>query len=125
MAAETIFDKIISREIPADIVYEDEQALAFKDINPQAPVHLLIIPKKRIATVNDISEEDEALVGHLYRVAAKLAKAQGIADDGYRLVMNCNAHGGQTVYHIHVHLLGGKPMGWPPYQDKPKAMPAG
>ncbi|AVJ55777.1 histidine triad nucleotide-binding protein [Idiomarina sp. OT37-5b] len=117
MAEETIFSKIINREIPADIVYEDDIALAFKDINPQAPVHLLIIPKKPIATINDIAEEDADIVGHLYIVAAKLAVQHGFAKDGYRCVMNCNEHGGQTVYHIHLHLLAGKPMGWPPYTD--------
>lgn len=120
MSEETIFTKIINREIPADIVYEDDTALAFKDINPQAPVHLLIIPKQSIATVNDITESDRETVGHLYYVAGKLAKEQGFADDGYRTVMNCNEYGGQTVYHIHVHLLAGKPLGWPPYQDKLK-----
>ncbi len=117
---DTIFDKIIRKEIPADIVYEDDLSLAFKDINPQAPVHLLIIPKRRIATTNDIGLDDRELVGHLYHVAAKIAKEQGFAEDGYRLVVNCNNHGGQTVYHIHVHLLAGKPMGWPPYTDRLK-----
>lgn len=118
--AETLFDKIIRREIPADIVYEDDQCLAFKDINPQAPIHLLIIPKKRIATINDIEEEDQALVGRLYYVAKKLAEEQGFAEEGYRTVMNCNESAGQTVFHIHLHLLAGKPMGWPPYTDKAK-----
>lgn len=117
MAEETIFSKIINREIPADIVYEDDIALAFKDINPQAPVHVLIIPKKPIATINDIEDEDAAIVGHLYVVASKLAVQHGFAKDGYRCVMNCNEHGGQTVYHIHLHLLAGKAMGWPPYTD--------
>tara|TARA_Y100000588_G_scaffold241881_1_gene255866 strand:+ start:5564 stop:5929 length:366 start_codon:yes stop_codon:yes gene_type:complete len=120
VSEETIFSKIINREIPADIVYEDEHALAFKDINPQAPFHVLIIPKTPIATINDITDEHAATVGHLYVVAAKLAKEQGFADDGYRVVMNCNDHGGQTVYHIHLHMLAGKEMGWPPYQDKKK-----
>ena len=118
--AETIFDKIIDKSIPADILYEDDKALAFKDINPQAPIHFLVIPKKQIATINDISEEDEAVVGHLYTVAAKLAQDMGFADQGYRAVMNCNEFGGQTVYHIHLHVLAGKMMGWPPYTDKPK-----
>ena len=120
MAEETLFSKIIDREIPADIVYEDDIALAFKDINPQAPVHLLIIPKKPIATINDIDDEDAATVGHLYVVAGKLAVQHGFAKDGYRCVMNCNEHGGQTVYHIHLHLLAGKQMGWPPYTDNVK-----
>ncbi|RUO44065.1 histidine triad nucleotide-binding protein [Aliidiomarina taiwanensis] len=121
MAEETIFDKIIRKEIPADIVYEDDLALAFKDINPQAPVHLLIIPKQAIATTNDISKEQRELVGHLYWVAGEIAREQGFAEQGYRTVMNCNEYGGQTVYHIHVHLLAGKPLGWPPYQERLKA----
>lgn len=118
--SETIFSKIIRREIPADILYEDELSLAFSDINPQAPVHLLIIPKKPIATINDIQEDDRELVGHLYLVAAKLAAEMGFADDGYRVVMNCGENSGQTVFHIHLHLLAGKPLGWPPYTDKVK-----
>ncbi|WP_372966565.1 histidine triad nucleotide-binding protein [Marinobacter sp.] len=118
--SETIFTKIINREIPADIVYEDDQALAFRDINPQAPVHLLIIPKKPIATINDIVEDDRELVGHLYWVAGKLAQDMGFAEDGYRVVMNCGENAGQTVFHIHLHLLAGKPLGWPPYTDKMK-----
>ena len=120
MSQETIFTKIINREIPADIIYEDELALAFKDINPQAPFHALIIPKQAIATINDVIEENAHLVGHLYVVAAKLAKQFNFADDGYRVVMNCNEHGGQTVYHIHLHMLAGKEMGWPPYQNTKK-----
>lgn len=115
--SETIFTKIINKEIPADILYEDDQALAFRDINPQAPVHFLVIPKKAIATINDIASEDKEVVGHLYWVAAKLAADMGFAQDGYRAVMNCNQHGGQTVYHIHLHVLGGKALGWPPYSD--------
>ena len=113
--SDTIFSRIINREIPADIVHEDDQCLAFRDINPQAPVHILVIPKKAIPTINDLTAEDEATVGHLYTVAAKIARDEGIADDGYRTVMNCNGHGGQTVFHIHLHLIGGKPLGWPPY----------
>ncbi|WP_194755734.1 histidine triad nucleotide-binding protein [Aliidiomarina indica] len=119
--SETIFTKIINREIPADIVYEDDRALAFKDINPQAPVHLLIIPKQPIATANAITQDDREVVGHLYWVAGEIARRDGFADDGYRLVMNCNDDGGQTVYHIHVHLLAGKPLGWPPYQERKKS----
>lgn len=118
--SETIFTKIINREIDAEILYEDEQALAFKDINPQAPVHFLVIPKKAIATINDITEQDRELVGHLSVVAAKVADEMGIAEEGYRTVMNCNEFGGQSVYHIHLHVLGGKLLGWPPYTDKPK-----
>ena len=113
--SETLFSKIINREVEADIIHEDDQALAFRDINPQAPVHILVIPLKNIPTINDLDEPDEQTVGHLYTVAAKIAKEEGIAEDGYRTVMNCNAHGGQSVYHIHLHLIGGKPLGWPPY----------
>ena len=116
----TIFDKIISKEIPADILYEDDLALAFRDINPQAPIHFLVIPKKAIETINDIQVEDKALVGHLYWVAAQLAADMGFAEQGYRAVMNCNEYGGQTVYHIHLHVLAGKPMGWPPYTERLK-----
>jgi histidine triad (HIT) family protein len=118
--SETIFSKIINKSIAADILYEDELALAFSDINPQAPIHFLVIPKKPIATVNDIEDADKSLIGHLYWVAAKLAKDMGFAEQGYRAVMNCNEHGGQTVYHIHLHVLAGKSLGWPPYQDKIK-----
>ncbi|MBH0058744.1 histidine triad nucleotide-binding protein [Pseudoalteromonas sp. SWXJZ94C] len=120
MSQETIFTKIINREIPASIVYEDDDTLAFRDINPQAPFHVLIIPKKAIATINDINEGNAHLVGNLYVAAAKIAKQNNFADDGYRVVMNCNEHGGQTVYHIHLHMLAGKEMGWPPYQDTKK-----
>jgi histidine triad (HIT) family protein len=119
---DTIFTKIINKEIPADILYEDELALAFSDINPQAPIHFLVIPKKLITTINDIQEDDKALVGHLYWVAAQLAEKHGFAQEGYRAVMNCNENGGQTVYHIHLHVLAGKAMGWPPYQDKLKTL---
>jgi histidine triad (HIT) family protein len=110
----TLFARIIRREIPADIVYEDEEVLAFRDISPQAPVHVLFIPKKPIATLNDLTEEDAALVGRLVLAATRYAKAEGIAEDGYRLVVNCNRHGGQSVYHLHLHLLGGRPLHWPP-----------
>ncbi len=111
MAEETIFSRIIRKEIPAEIVYEDDRATAFRDINPQAPTHILIIPRKVIPTVNDITDADEADVGHLLAVAAKVAAQEGIAADGYRLIVNCNKHGGQEVYHLHVHLMGGRPMG--------------
>jgi histidine triad (HIT) family protein len=111
---DTLFGKIIRREIPADIVYEDAEILAFRDIAPQAPVHVLFIPKKAIATLNDVSDADAALIGKLVLAAAHWAKSQGFADDGYRVVMNCNAHGGQTVFHIHLHLLAGRQMHWPP-----------
>lgn len=112
-----LFCKIINKEIPAEIIYEDDLVLAFNDISPQAPTHALIIPKKHIATLNDIEEGDEGLIGHMVATAAVIAKEQGFDETGYRTVFNCNPHGGQTVYHIHLHLLGGKPMGWPPYQD--------
>ena len=118
--SETIFTKIINREIPADIIYEDDQILAFKDIAPAAPVHFLVIPKKHIRTINDIEEGDREVVGHLYWVAGKLARDMGFAEDGYRVVMNCGENAGQTVFHIHLHLLAGKPLGWPPYTDKMK-----
>jgi histidine triad (HIT) family protein len=112
--ADTLFDKIIRREIPADIVYEDDTVLAFRDINPQAPVHVLFIPKRAIATINDASDADAELIGRVVLAATAWAKTQGFADDGYRLVMNCNKHGGQTVFHIHLHLLAGRQMTWPP-----------
>lgn len=108
-----LFCKIVNREIPADIVFEDDAVLAFNDINPQAPTHQLIVPKQHIATLNDLEESDLALVGRLTYTAAKLARQQGFADDGYRVVMNCNDHGGQTVYHIHMHLMGGRRFTWP------------
>lgn len=117
----TIFTKIINKEIPADILFEDERVLVFKDINPQAPVHFLVIPKKAIATTNDIGAEDEALVGYMHRVAANVAKDLGVAEQGFRTVMNCNQDGGQTVYHIHLHVLAGKALGWPPYQERLKS----
>ncbi|MDD1794781.1 purine nucleoside phosphoramidase [Enterovibrio makurazakiensis] len=111
MAEETIFSKIIRKEIPADIVYQDDLVTAFRDINPRAPSHMLIIPNKLIPTVNDIEAEDEATMGRMFTVARKLAEEEGIAENGYRLIMNCNNHGGQEVYHIHMHLLGGRPLG--------------
>ncbi len=118
--AETIFTKIINREIPADIIFEDDDVLAFNDISPQAPTHFLVIPKKPIATINDIQPQDAELIGKMYLAAATLAKQKGFSESGYRAVMNCNPDGGQTVYHIHLHVLAGKPMGWPPYQDRMK-----
>ena len=110
----TIFDKIINKEIPAKIVYEDDKCLAFRDIHPQAPVHVLLIPKRAIATMNDVSESDASLLGYLMTKAPVIAKQLGIADDGYRLVINTNENGGQTVSHIHIHILGGRALGWPP-----------
>jgi histidine triad (HIT) family protein len=116
----TIFTKIIEKQIPADILFEDDRVLAFSDISPQAPVHFLVIPKKAIATTNDISADDEAIVGYMHRIAAKVADDLGVAKAGYRTVMNCNEHGGQTVYHIHLHVLAGKPLGWPPFTERVK-----
>jgi histidine triad (HIT) family protein len=107
----TIFSKIIAGEIPADIVYQDDLVTAFRDINPQAPTHILIVPNKEIRTVNDLTEEDEQVAGRLLLVAKKLAAQEGIAEDGYRLMINCNQHGGQEVFHLHLHLLGGRPLG--------------
>ncbi|MDC1067570.1 histidine triad nucleotide-binding protein [Candidatus Kapabacteria bacterium] len=109
----TIFTKIINKEIPADILYEDEEVIAFKDINPQAPNHILIIPKKEISTINDIQENDDRLIGKLVRKAADIAKELNIDESGYRLVFNCNKDGGQEVYHIHLHLMGGRKFNWP------------
>ncbi|EPC02281.1 HIT family hydrolase [Litchfieldella anticariensis FP35 = DSM 16096] len=108
-----LFCKIINREIPSDIVYEDEDVLAFNDINPQAPTHVLLIPKRHVATLNDLKEDDLALVGRMTFSAAKLANEYGFAEDGYRVVMNCNEKGGQSVYHIHMHLMGGRRFTWP------------
>jgi len=112
--ADDLFLKIINREIPADIVYETGDIIAFRDINPQAPYHVLIIPKEHIATINDVEQDHAELVGRMFLVAAELAEQEGFAEDGYRVVMNCNKAGGQAVYHIHLHLLGGRQMGWPP-----------
>lgn len=111
MAEETIFSKIIRREIPADILYQDDLVTAFRDISPQASTHVLIIPNHLIPTVNDVKASDEKAMGRLFTVAAKLAQEAGIAEDGYRLIMNCNKHGGQEVYHVHMHLVGGEPLG--------------
>lgn len=110
----TIFQRIIDREIPADIVYEDERVLAFRDINPQAPVHVLVIPKHPYTGVAEAVENDEGLWGHLLVVAAEVARREGIDQSGYRLVINQGGHGGQTVHHIHVHVLGGRQLTWPP-----------
>jgi len=108
--AETIFSKIINHEIPADIVYEDDEVMAFRDISPQAPVHVLVIPKIEIATVNDIQSEQAELIGKMVLAAQKIAVDEGIAEDGYRLVINCNQHGCQEVFHLHLHLLGGRQL---------------
>ena len=118
--SETIFTKIINREIPAEIVYEDDISLAFKDIQAQAPFHVLVIPKKPIATINDMTLEDRELFGHLFYVAKQITAEEGLDKQGYRVVMNCNEYGGQSVYHVHLHVLAGKPLGWPPYTEKLK-----
>ncbi len=107
----TIFSKIIAREIPSDMVFRDDQVTAFRDISPQAPTHILIVPNREIPTANDVSEDDEQLLGHMFVVARRLAAEEGIDADGYRLIINCNEHGGQEVYHLHLHLLGGRPLG--------------
>lgn len=111
MAEETIFSKIIRQEIPTPLLYQDELVTAFRDISPRKSTHILIIPNKLIPTVNDVEQEDELTLGRMITVAKQLAKEEGIAEDGYRLIMNCNDHGGQEVYHIHMHLLGGEPVG--------------
>ena len=108
---ETIFSKIIRQEIPAPLLFQDELVTAFRDITPQAKSHILIVPNKLIPTVNDIEAEDELTIGRMFTVAKKLAKEEGIAEDGYRLLVNCNDHGGQEVYHLHMHLVGGRPLG--------------
>lgn len=109
-----LFCKIVAGEIASDIVYQDDKVMAFKDINPQAPLHLLIIPRKHIATINDAVAEDQAVLGHMILTAKHVAKELTIAEDGYRLLFNVNKHGGQEVYHIHLHLLAGRQMLWPP-----------
>ncbi len=107
----TIFSEIVSGKVPADIVYQDGRVTGFRDINPVAPVHILIVPNREIATVNDLVEEDESLAGHMLLVAKRLAEEEGIAESGYRLLINCNRDGGQEVYHLHLHLMGGRHMG--------------
>jgi histidine triad (HIT) family protein len=107
----TLFERIIQGELPANIVYRDERVVAFRDIHPRAPTHVLVVPVKPIPTADDVTAADEALLGHLFVVAAQIARQEGIAEAGYRLIVNCNAHGGQEVYHLHLHLLGGKPLG--------------
>jgi histidine triad (HIT) family protein len=109
-----LFCRIVKGDIPAKIVYRDDHVVAFEDINPQAPNHLLIIPQKHISTLNDLHAEDNGLVGHMVQTAKMLARQLNISEDGYRLVMNCNSGAGQTVFHIHLHLLGGRHFVWPP-----------
>lgn len=113
MAEKTLFQKIADREIPADIVHEDEACIAFRDIDPKAPTHILIVPRKPIPSLNDLTAEDERLVGHLFVVARELAQKDGL-DTGYRTVFNCGPEAGQSVDHIHLHLLGGRALSWPP-----------
>ncbi len=113
MSEKTIFKKIIDREIPADVVYEDDRCMAFSDVSPQAPTHVLLIPKKEIASIDAIAEEDAELLGHLWLVIRNLARQLKL-EDGYRVVVNCGVDGGQTVDHLHFHLLGGRAMRWPP-----------
>jgi histidine triad (HIT) family protein len=111
---DTIFGKIARGEIPAELVYEDDDLVAFRDVSPQAPVHILIIPRKSIPTLNDAGPEDAELIGKLFLAAARVAREAGIAERGYRTVVNCNAAAGQTVFHLHLHVLGGRPLQWPP-----------
>ena len=112
--SDCIFCKIASGEIPAEIVYQDDDVTVFRDLGPQAPVHVLLIPRRHIAGLNDLTGADQELVGKLHLTAARVAADLGIAEDGYRTVVNCNADGGQTVFHLHMHLLGGRAMQWPP-----------
>lgn len=109
-----IFCKMAAGEIKPDVVYEDDSVLAFRDMNPQAPTHVLVIPREHIETLNDVTDAQGRLIGRLYAAVRKIAAQEGIADSGYRTVFNCNAEGGQSVYHLHLHLLGGRPMSWPP-----------
>ncbi len=118
MNEETLFSKIVKGEIPAEILYQDEQVTAFRDINPQAPTHILIVPNKIIPTVNDVEETDEALLGRLFIVARKLAEQEEIAEDGYRLLVNCGRNANQEVFHLHMHLLGGRQLG--PMVSRPR-----
>lgn len=112
--SDCLFCKIRDGQIPAKLVAEDDRAIAFRDINPQAPTHVLVVPRKHIASLNDLTDEDAALVGHLHVMARQIAEAEGIAQPGYRVLFNTGKLAGQTVFHIHLHLLGGRPLGWPP-----------
>jgi histidine triad (HIT) family protein len=112
--ADCLFCKMVAGEITPDTVYEDEDVLAFRDINPQAPTHVLVVPKRHISTINDLTPDDAELVGKLYLAAQQVAAKDGVAEEGYRTLMNCNAGAGQSVFHIHLHVLGGRPMHWPP-----------
>ena len=110
----TLFERIIARQIPADIVYEDDRVIAFRDINPQAPVHILLIPKKSIPRIAEATDEDASVLGHLLRTAPEVARQAGVSESGFRLVINNGRDGGETVPHLHCHILGGRPLGWPP-----------
>ena len=110
----TLFTRIINREIPADVLYEDDHCLAFRDVAPRAPVHVLVIPKQEIASLEALADDDAPLLAHLWLVIRNLARELGVAESGYRVTVNCGAEGGQTVDHLHFHLLGGRPMTWPP-----------
>ena len=112
--SDCLFCKMVSREIEPDVVYEDEDVLAFRDINPQAPVHVLLVPKRHISMLNDLQPSDAELIGRLYLAAARVANQEGVAEAGYRTLFNCNEAGGQVVFHLQLHLLGGRTMGWPP-----------
>lgn len=112
--SDCLFCRIVAGEIPAEPVYQDEDVLAFRDINPQAPLHVLVVPRRHIATLNDLAPADAELVGRMHLAAARIAAEHGIAEAGYRTVFNCNAQAGQTVFHLHLHVLGGRAMGWPP-----------
>jgi histidine triad (HIT) family protein len=107
----TIFAKIVRGELPAEILYQDELVTAFRDINPQAPIHVLVVPNKAVPTINELSADDEMTAGRMLLVAKRIAEEAGIAEDGYRLIINCNQHGGQEVYHLHLHVIGGRPLG--------------
>ncbi len=113
-SADCLFCKILAGDVPAELVYESDEAIAFRDISPRAPTHVLIIPRQHIETINDLGPGDAALIGKLFLVAQQLAKDEGISDNGYRVVMNCNADAGQTVFHLHLHMLGGRQLNWPP-----------
>jgi len=114
MMTDCLFCKMVSGEIQPDVVFEDDDVLAFRDVNPQAPVHVLVIPKTHIATTNELTPEHAVLIGKMVLAARQIAADEGVAEPGYRMVMNCNPEAGQSVYHIHLHMLGGRPMGWPP-----------
>lgn len=114
MSDSCLFCRIIHGEIPSELIYEDDRVIAFNDINPQAPNHFLIVPKKHIATLNDLSSEEIPLIGHMLLISAELAKKEGFSEAGYRTVFNCNAQAGQTIFHLHLHVLGGRALEWPP-----------